>query len=341
MELGQSSEIRTFERSARWRFDGRFAAVLILFSTLPRVGAHRSIVRAERLTIFTILIAGFSLVAGCRASEDLGRPPTDGSLRVNDSPQVGKRLRSTIIGTHFLVHPSLHVAIDDAIDTLRAKIRRHRRAGRFTAYISTPLSSRGGGYFDINAEVAETVKRQLERLYGRHLWALNPATITLPAVDGHQPSGGEYMYFWTEILAGEMGRGEDFDMIYFVGPSDFRRFFGDADSDRIEIVRRYMEERAKTDEAFRSEVTVNQERARRFLLYYGLRASTTFSRGAYDEWNIVVRINETRRSQHGLAEQLAVYFDGRALSPAEISVGTSHGYEQVVPVGEKSNRQRR
>jgi hypothetical protein len=42
-----------------------------------------------------------------------------------------------------------------------------------------------------------------------------------PAAEGDLPScalGADYMYMWTTILEGQRGLGEDFDLIYFVGP---------------------------------------------------------------------------------------------------------------------------
>jgi hypothetical protein len=54
-----------------------------------------------------------------------------------------------------------------------------------------------------------------------------------------------------------------------------------------------------------------------------MRASAAYSGGAHDEWNIVVRINRKRP----LGEQIAMFFDGRALSPPEMEAEISPGYE--------------
>ena len=54
-----------------------------------------------------------------------------------------------------------------------------------------------------------------------------------------------------------------------------------------------------------------------FRRYYALRASSTVSRGAHDEWNIFRMINETRRadSKIGTPGQIPVLFDGRGVAP--------------------------
>ena len=60
-----------------------------------------------------------------------------------------------------------------------------------------------------------------------------------------------------------------------------------------------------------------------FLRYYALRASSAYSSGAHDEWNIFVRINRKR----SLGDQIAVFFDGRPASPAEMEMDIAPGYE--------------
>jgi hypothetical protein len=54
-----------------------------------------------------------------------------------------------------------------------------------------------------------------------------------------------------------------------------------------------------------------------------MRASSAYSSGAHDEWNIFVRINLWRP----LGEQVAVFFDGRPASPGEMESEVAPGYE--------------
>lgn len=60
-----------------------------------------------------------------------------------------------------------------------------------------------------------------------------------------------------------------------------------------------------------------------FLRYYALRASSAYSSGAHDEWNIFVRINRKRP----LGDQVTIFFDSRSASPAEMEADVSPGYE--------------
>ena len=70
-------------------------------------------------------------------------------------------------------------------------------------------------------------------------------------------------------------------------------------------------------------VADNPDTRRAFLRYYAMRASAAHSAGAHDEWNIFVRINRKRT----LGDQISMFFDGRAASPAEMETEISPGYE--------------
>jgi hypothetical protein len=69
--------------------------------------------------------------------------------------------------------------------------------------------------------------------------------------------------------------------------------------------------------AFKKEVQRGQVTRSSFRNYYGLRASVTFSYGSHDEWNIARMLNERRRGadDYGIANQLAIFFDGRPVAP--------------------------
>jgi hypothetical protein len=65
-----------------------------------------------------------------------------------------------------------------------------------------------------------------------------------------------------------------------------------------------------------------------FRRYYALRASSTVSRGAHDEWNIFRMINERRRADAklGTPNQIPMLFDGRSIAPADAELAVSEGY---------------
>src|SRR5439155_1251974 len=134
----------------------------------------------------------------------------------------------------------------------------------------------------------------------------------MPPVGGRSPGGDEYMLMWTQVLAGDDGVGRDFDLVHFTGPGDMRAFFGCGGDDVTGCIDRYARSRATADGDFRRTVATDPVRRHAFVRYYALRASSAFSKGAHDEWNIVVRINRRR----ALGEQVAVFFDGRAASPS-------------------------
>ena len=125
--------------------------------------------------------------------------------------------------------------------------------------------------------------------------------------------GGDYMVMWAEVLGGEDGAGRDFAMIHFTGPGDMRAFFGCGREDVSGCVVRHPAAQAITDPA----------RRQAFIRYYALRASSAYSTGSHDEWNIVVRINRKR----GVGDQVAMFFDGRPASPAEMETEIAPGYE--------------
>ena len=143
-------------------------------------------------------------------------------------------------------------------------------------------------------------------------------------VQVYTKSGGgcDYMVMFTRVIAGDDGAGRDFDMAHFTGPSDMRAFFGCGGDDAIGCLARWLASRATTD-ADLKRVADNPDTRRAFLRYYAMRASSVYSSGAHDEWNIFVKINRKRT----LGDQVAMFFDGRPASPAEMEMEISPGYE--------------
>lgn len=236
-------------------------------------------------------------------------------------------VRETSVGTRYQVNPVFEPVLRQNIDRLRARVREERAAGKLVGFVSIPLSGRGGGNYQVNVEVSEAVKSRLERRLGvERFFALAPGLVEskIPTVDGREPGGGDYMFMWTQILAGEDGLGRDFDVVYFVGPTDFGDFFGLTGNDDLKTLAAWMERRARTDSQFAATVATAEQKLA-FLRYYSLRASVNFSKGAHDEWNIFQRVNRLRRQEMGTAEQIPLYFDGRQVSPGGGFV--SEGYQ--------------
>ena len=234
-----------------------------------------------------------------------------------------KAVVATIVGMKYCTDPSFDAAIANQLQIVRGDLHAQRQSGKLIVYASTPISPRGGGSMDVNLEIAASVKLRLEKEYGTAVWVLDPGRYQLPDVGGKAPGGAEYMVMWTAVLAGDDGLGRDFDMVHFTGPLDMRAFFGCGRDDVTGCLDRWLTARAALDEKLRRTVAADPARRHAFLRYYALRASSAYSSGAHDEWNIFVRINRKR----SLGDQIAVFFDGRPASPAEMESDVSPGYE--------------
>ncbi len=236
----------------------------------------------------------------------------------------------TVISICFCVNTDFKTAIDEKVASYRAAIAAERAKGKAIGYMSVPLSTTGGSYFGVNREVAQQVKDRVEARYGSgSVWLLNPTAkeADLPTLNGVRAGQGDYLVMWTRILEGEKGLGDDFDFVYFVGPSDFAGFFGLTGKGDMDRIAAYFDERLQKDADLKRAVERGTVTAASFRNYYGLKASAAFSVGAHDEWNVIRTINARRRddARFGLANQLPMMFDGRALSSAESEQAVATG----------------
>ena len=241
-------------------------------------------------------------------------------------PPSDKVTACTAINVCYCITSSNRDAITSNVARLRQLISDQRAAGKAIGYLSIPLSTVGGSYFGVNREVAQQAKDHIERRFGSgSVWVLNPGA------EGNLPgnaSGADYMFMWTQVLEGRGGFGEDFDFFYFTGPIDFARFFsltGTGDAERIDA---YFDQRLATDSDLMSAVAAGKLSKIGFRNYYALRASIAFSYGSHDEWNISHLLNERRRAsdQFGVANQIAVMFDGREVTPGGFQGAAASGY---------------
>lgn len=270
---------------------------------------------------------GFGWVPFGDTNRLVGNEPGESAANKAAADEAKPRLQTTAVGTKFLVHPAFDAVIAEKIAAARKELRAQRDKGKFVAYISVPLTARGGGHEAVNREISLSVKKRLEERYGQGFWALAPgqADYALPDIKGLKPEGGDYLYMWTEILAGEDGKGSDFDLIYFTGPTDVHAFFKLPDRGLLGVLDNYIDLRARFDVPFRQEVAEQPKVRRAFLRYYGLCASTAFSNGCHDEWNLFLIVNRRRGV---IGEQIPMYYDGRALSMGEMEMIVTAGYEK-------------
>src|SRR5262245_48472045 len=238
---------------------------------------------------------------------------------------AAKTTECTKIAVCYCVNSDLKELINVRVAMFRETLAAERKAGKAIGYMSVPLSTIGGGFFNVNMEVAAAAKAHIEKRFGdQQVWILNPG---MPQANIPNGSGADYMLMWTQVLEGKDGLGEDFDFVYFVGPKDFARYFAlDGNADMLKI-EQFFDKRLVSDADLKNAVDKGLTRSA-FRNYYALKASTTFSKGAHDEWNIIRALNERRRAHHrfGIANQLAVLFDGGGVAPPSSEGATSDGY---------------
>jgi len=235
------------------------------------------------------------------------------------------------VGLCYCINDEHKSAINGKIDKFRQLIAEQRKAGKAVVYLSVPLTSAGGGNFNVNKEVAEATKRSIEKRMGAdYIFVFNPAN---PDADLPRGSGGtEYMVMWTAVLEGADGMG-DFDAAYFAGPQDFARYFGFDGTNDMGKLDAFFDKRVASDPEFAKAVQGGLTKEA-FRKYYALRASSNVSRGAHDEWNIFRLINDKRRadSKYGTPGQIPIVFDGQGVAPPHHETTVSEGYVGKCPV---------
>ncbi|WP_375414195.1 hypothetical protein [uncultured Bradyrhizobium sp.] len=248
-----------------------------------------------------------------------------GTLIAPQAAPAASTTACTALNICYCINADNKAAIEANIARIRQMLADERGRGRSIGYMSIPLSPAGGGYFPINQEIARQSKDRIEKRFGASsAWMLDPgAAGNLPA----GATGADYMYMWTTILEGPRGMGEDFDFFYFVGPTDFGRFFALSGEGDFTTIEAYFDSRAATDPEFKKAVDQGKLTKFGFRNYYGLKASVAFSYGSHDEWNIARLLNERRRgaADFGIANQLPVLFDGQPVNPGSYEASTASG----------------
>jgi hypothetical protein len=228
----------------------------------------------------------------------------------------------------YCVNSDFRDAINDNVQRVRKLIADNKSLGKSIGYLSIPLSPAGGGSFTLNSKIADRVADNVGARFGKgSTFLLNPGAEGGDRMGG--ASGADYMYMWTQILEGPIGLGEDFDFFYFAGPTDFGRYFQLNGARDLETLDAWFDANAAADPGLKQ--AIDRDGAAKtklaFRNYYGLRASVTFSYGSHDEWNIARLINARRRgaTDFGIANQLAIFFDGNPQSPGAYEIATTPG----------------
>jgi hypothetical protein len=248
------------------------------------------------------------------------------ALAFSMTASAGSVTTCTALDICYCVNTDYRDAIDANVKRVRQLIASNKAEGKAIGYLSIPLSPAGGGSFAINSDIAAKAASDVTlRLGARSAWILNPGAEGGDRMSG--ASGADYMYMWTQILEGPKGLGEDFDFFYFAGPIDFARYFGLAGQGDLERLEAWFDTRLVQDPGFKAAVDRGEITKAGFRNYYGLRASVVFSYGSHDEWNIARLINERRRgaTDYGIANQLAIFFDGHPQTPGGYESPTANG----------------
>jgi hypothetical protein len=169
---------------------------------------------------------------------------------------------------------------DEQIALIKSDVVRARAEDRLVAYLSCPISSRGGGWSGTNVDIARHVERSLLERWGEAFWILNPAQYQLESKAGKglinrhaeqfgidlaallkksTPGGGDYMRMWTKVLVedGTGNLGRNFDAFYFLGPRDVFSFFTQSQSLTLTAgIDAYFARKFSTDAAFRDAFSI-------------------------------------------------------------------------------------
>lgn len=274
---------------------------------------------------------------------------------------------------------------NEQIELVKSDIRRAQYEDRLVVYLSCPISGRGGGYKRTNADIAKHTERRLLSEWGDRFWILNPAQYQMESKEGEKtiirhaerlrisremlekypPKGGDYMRMWTRVLVedGQKNDGRNFDVFYFLGPTDTRDFFTRDKSITLSAgVEEYFARKFSMDPEFRDSYSLTgiewdrdwkdskkprpakvqqkelrhewREARKDFFRYYAVKASANFSVGSHDEWQIFVLINQ-KRLQNSMNHEtpsgdvgklLPGFFDGKQIDLGAAVTSTSGGY---------------
>lgn len=146
-------------------------------------------------------------------------------------------------------------------ELIKSDLARAHAEGRAVVYLSCPISSRGGGHFATNVDIAQHTAHRLSQEWGERFFFLNPADYQLESRLGTgliirhiqalqdkypgltledllrqaTPTGGDYLRMWSRVLIeddylfdsrrADLKLGGGFDAYYFLGPGDARDFF--------------------------------------------------------------------------------------------------------------------
>ncbi|WP_062269885.1 hypothetical protein [Endozoicomonas arenosclerae] len=214
-------------------------------------------------------------------------------------------LRTTCLGTQYHVRPAWDQDIERLVTSLRNQIKDARQSQKRIVYISLPLGARNGGARAFNEFLGREMKQALLHRYpNSRLEIILPGQYEteLRSVNGESPSGGEYLYMWTQVLMGEDCQGA-IDWIYFMDHRDVASLLNLSDNNPRESLSQHLDKQASKFPSLYRDVAWQEESREAFLDYYLNHYSPYNSKGVRDEWNMVQWVtgcfpNKARIRQH-------------------------------------------
>src|SRR6476620_5610958 len=118
------------------------------------------------------------------------------TISAASSAQAAKTTDCSKIAVCYCINDDLRGVIEAKVAHFREILASQRKAGKAVGYMSVPLSTIGGGFFNVNMEVATAAKAHIEKRFGSgHVWILNPG---IPDANIPNGSGADYMLMWTQ-----------------------------------------------------------------------------------------------------------------------------------------------
>jgi hypothetical protein len=230
------------------------------------------------------------------------------------------------------------------------------------------LKEWGTGFWILNPASYQMESKAGTGLMHRHaekIWGEDGEKNLKALADKSPAADGDYMRMWTKVLVEDdeegvrKNLGYNFDGFYFLGPTDVKSYFLNSDDgDLTSSISNYFARKHASDSAFRDTYTVNgiqwgayskdnqrpdaesqlvldwENKRKEFFRFYSLKAGMNYSLGGHDEWNIWVLLNQLRVKNldqgAGVGELIPGFFEGKQITPGDLTVKTTIGYEVVL-----------
>ena len=229
----------------------------------------------------------------------------------NLQPELTPELRETCLNTQFFVRPAWNDAITSLVLDIRERIKQARQQGKIVTYISMPLTADNGGVRAFNKYLGELQAKRIQEQYpDTPMEIILPGQVEtmLPKMKGLSPQGGEYLYMWTQVLAGEDCTG-DIDWIYYMDFIDLHVILdlqAIPDTQKSVKLEKMLQHLAQKHPEIYNEIYKKQESREKFTAYYLNHYSILNSKGGRDEWNIIqmlgAKTHNTSRIKQGFRD---------------------------------------